>query len=271
MWLKSLIQSSDLQYLSREERRSVLENTVLSWIRTIDNFSVNKKIINLLNPWNKSEQIILKDILRTSWWIWSMKDWEFSVSDIWDNLGIKGITYDYISQEYFLYDYWLSSKLNFDKILDPNNISNLVDVKFVENVFGCATCRDTDSYNNQILNEPNNTDVPYFLIEINWKIIWHIKLKWEKTFLSYVNAKDSNWNISLIKWWIYSVSRRYEQILKVNRIDEFNIHNYILTLDSLLIDFERISKFWYFSEKLESHLKRIWKRRNIYIEDICIE
>jgi len=44
----------------------------------------------------------------------------------------------------------------------------------------------------------------FYIIKIDWKIIWHVKDEAIKTFLAYYNIVDKNGNIVLLKWWIYN-------------------------------------------------------------------
>lgn len=273
MWLKSLIQSSDLQYLSKDERRKIIESVDLSWKLRLDRLRVNKDIVSLLGEKPRDE-------LYASWLISehcnginNMQEWNFSFSDFWHKMYWIEISQDQTSQWYYLSYGKLYQSVTLNKIINVDNLSVTLDISSRVITRYTESCSNAEVINDAILtnNESKNysdkfNNIPYFLVIMNWKIIWHIKAKGEKTFLSYVNAKNTTWDLVLLKWWIYVISDDLYEIIISNIIDEANWANYCLEVNSLEVSFKRIVKFSNFSEKLEWHLKRIWEKENIYIE-----
>lgn len=263
MWLKSLIQSSELKIVSPSERRKIISEFSLDWFTGLD---INRLVLELLS-WRDIKYVnFFLEKLRKELLISESISWDLSFSDFWQKLYPIRIFFDKLSYTYYLESTNSEHSIYLSDIITPDHIYNIVDIECFGSMINSAVCRDTNSYNHQILTDAQNIEIPFMLVEINSEIVGHIKLKWEKTFLSYVNAKDKNWNITLIKGGIYSIWKIYENIITENRIDDFDKHNYIISLDKLSIDFEEISKFWYFSKKLEWHLERIWEKENIYIK-----
>lgn len=267
MWLKRLIESPDVN-ISTNKSNNILELDFMSSIsRTIKAF-MNRKLLNILGADNQRRRESLFDSFKAIWWIERLKTGELSLSDFWYFIDFWMLIHNQSDGMYKFFNTSNPEGISLANILDPSDLIN-TDISFInrQDVFHSQVCRYTHIDNNSIigLNVEKTPSIPYILVELNGVIIGHIKLKWQKTFLSYVNAKDSDGNISLIKWWIYWISYRYVDLLD-NRVADIDNYNYVFQTKEFHLFFKEISKFWKFSEKLEEHIERIWEKENIYIK-----
>jgi len=285
MWLKSLIQSSDLKYLSQEQRRSFFEGTYISWHSFLDSKLINHKINSILNEtfhlkWKMPQEVLL-ELSRKAWSIMNLREWSFSFTDLsisseyWSERRIA-----YKNGNYVLILWKIGSKkelfVDFSDIIDVSKITDSVNVVF-STKSNDAVCEHADRMNRLILTDQYSNILlmdsplaglsckpyPYVYVSVNNKIVWHVKLKWEKTFLSYVNTVDKNWDLSLIKWWIYSVWNRSD--FTSYQVWDIQKNNYILRQDELDLRFQRIVIMNHFSYLVDQHLENFSKKPNIYI------
>jgi len=113
-------------------------------------------------------------------------------------------------------------------------------------------CDKNEIIQGSILNWKSNKFI--IIKDLAWKKLWHIKLIDIKTFLSYVEIKDKNWENILEKWWIYSISDWFKFLWKgydytkdtelKENIESLNEDDYLCaTLKSIKLWYLR--KVWY--------------------------
>ena len=182
MYLKSIINDSDLKYIYKKDRREILK-----WIKLTE-----KKFLDLL-------------VIRL----------RFSTK---------------------IYELITNREVNKWKIIFETEKRQ-------------GNCRDNEEINNRIFTWELKK---FIILKVNWTILWHIKLKWENTFISYSDKKL--WASSLNKWWIYTVDN-YKEICKSKRVKDQYI--YVCNLESMNVNFLRQSEIENFDTKVENHLSNI--------------
>lgn len=106
-------------------------------------------------------------------------------------------------------------------------------------------------------------------VELNGQIIGHIKAKWEKSFLSYVDMKDMLWNVVLVKWWLYSIKGGYEIFLLQYDFDTLSNNSiYTVQFSSIECLFCRFSKFLRTDIYFERKVEELSSKKKISVNDL---
>lgn len=116
-------------------------------------------------------------------------------------------------------------------------------------------CGDNWKFNGKILRED---DHKFILIEVNGTLLWHIKIRWEDTFLSYVNAVDENWKMILKKWGIYTIQWK-NTVMKEVKVED-NGKSYICAMPWANFNYMRMSRIRRRDELIDAHVEKIINR-----------
>ena len=149
---------------------------------------------------------------------------------------------------------WLHENKHNENILSSNNI-------WFDQKISQGFCRTCNIKNRAIMANPNHKQCIY--IELNGKLIGHIKLTWVKSFFSYVDMTNSQWDIVLLKGGAYSIDW-YKDITSIH-IKNFSQNN-IYRVNKLKIKFWKLLWWKIISDLLPQHLSQISHKNNVYIK-----
>ncbi|MCH8519927.1 MAG: hypothetical protein LAT82_04195 [Nanoarchaeota archaeon] len=99
-------------------------------------------------------------------------------------------------------------------LLDDSNCITLNSLKIINAKNFADNCQDLDNYTGNIFDNIFKFESEkYILIKSEDIILGHIKLRGIKSFLCYVDVKDSKGNIILLKGLVYGINKRFEDKL----------------------------------------------------------
>lgn len=284
MYLKALIQNTPwMKEILPEQRRQILESIYKLWILYLDSWRIRRKfwdrIDNIISQKEeqerrtremrkREEQLARKfsshDLLRVLSKHPEITDFFYhltteEVDSIDDSIQI----WDLIDLIAILLTEWDDRKENYRRWWDIEILKHPFHAEYIPQIFDWSrneqdNCHDNEYHNSEILDGKKHK---FILIELNGRVLGHIKLNWEDTFLSYVDSRDSHWRIRLVKGGIYSISG-YSKIVR-KRVREQDV-NYVKKLYSLKVRFLRFSDIPEVRRKIDEHVWRISQRNKIY-------
>lgn len=118
-------------------------------------------------------------------------------------------------------------------------------------------CGDNGYYNWKILR---NGDHRFIVVRVSGNILGHIKLKWEDTFLSYVDAVNEDWKRVLKKGGIYTIEWVRKIVSNIQVKDDWKI--YVHDTKWANFNYMRMSRLWRRDKIIDAHRAKIESRQD---------
>ena len=146
-----------------------------------------------------------------------------ALNKIWELLKIK-TKYDLLElAKNGIFKYIIEiNNLDIDEISKYINIlkskeKNTYNIIVWSNNKDVGVCKDNEIINLNILLWNSDNYIPFY---IWYKIIWILKKDWKKSFLSFENVFDNEWELIFVKWFIYNI------MIDWKFFEESNVENY---------------------------------------------
>ncbi len=234
-WFLNILKSWDIiKNLDIEKLKFI---NILIWINSIDDIFKNWKILaknnkkisqknieNNIKKIKEKDRNITNENLINIIFILNFNEEEFKKY-------LEYITKENIEKYWYNLSYLIKNSLFLAKKSKKNNIDifNIKKTKFNFSNKETSRFEACKIFEQDTIYHFENLSKNIILVKIWNETIGHIKNEsGEKTFLSYENLEDKNWNIILLKWWIYdldireiswynSKNKNWFEIIKINK------------------------------------------------------
>ena len=178
------------EIIGKEVSIGIVEK-IIFWqsLEEFENFlKKNEKVVNLIKSWKEN-------IFNKVWELFNIETKEGLEKFIQNPNNIhllQAIKNNSISTIEELHNITIDNNTTYNIEIWYSNLSNL------------WACGYAEKYNINILK---NKKYGYLKKLKIWKdVIWYIKLRLEKTFLSFKDIFDNKWNLIFKKWWLYTLT-----------------------------------------------------------------
>jgi len=178
------------EIIGKEVSIGIVEK-IIFWqsLEEFENFlKKNEKVVNLIKSWKEN-------IFNKVWELFNIETKEGLEKFIQNPNNIhllQAIKNNSISTIEELHNITIDNNTTYNIEIWYSNLSNL------------WACADAEEYNIHILKNKKYKKIEILKI---WKdVIWYIKLRLEKTFLSFKDIFDNKWNLIFKKWWLYTLT-----------------------------------------------------------------